>query len=86
MELTYNELPVVGQRFRVEVRDFSGIPQILIFIGGRLFSEINCPAEPCYEDIVIPAGTAGVTLRVIAADSGGAREELEFIIKRQAEG
>src|SRR5688572_9325160 len=55
MELTYNGSPVVGQQFRVELRDFSGISQILIFIGGRRYRENNCPDEPCCEVIDIPS-------------------------------
>lgn len=86
MKLSYNQEPIVGQPFRVEARGGSGSIHLRIIIGQRMVREKDCPDEPCHEMIVVPPRSAGRTLQVVARDSRGVTEELEFTIRDKARG
>jgi hypothetical protein len=81
MILEYEREPIVGEPFAVTARGFEGTARMRLFIGQRLLAEVECPDPPCHEVVLIPEGTKGRMLRVIATDQEGQEEELELTIR-----
>ena len=83
MTLEYEREPIVGELFAVTARGFLGTARVQLFIGQRLLAEWECPDPPCHEAVLIPLGTEGRILRVIALDRRGREEELELTIRER---
>lgn len=81
MTLEYERDPVVGDRFTVTALGFDGPARLRLFIDDRLLADRECPDPPCHEAILIPVGSGGHRLRVVASDRRGSEEELTLTIR-----
>ncbi len=80
MRIQCEDRPRAGQQFMFRVTGATGKTRIEAHVDTRRVLETECPDPPCHEMVQIPAQTRDSILRLIAIDSIGNREELEFII------
>lgn len=78
--------PVAGSPFRIVAREFVGAGKIEVYLRDRLVLSKECADPPCFDHYAVPPRTGGATLFVIAKDSAGQTEELEFTIREISEG
>lgn len=78
MELNAQGLPMAGQSFYFNVEGGIGKTTINVFVDSKLILQHDCDDPPCHEMAMIPPGTRGATLRVIATDSVGNTQTFEY--------
>ena len=78
MELRTQSLPMAGQSFRFTVEGRDGLTSIEVLIDSKLVFRHDCDDPPCHEMVMIPPGTRGATLRVIATDSSGRTRSFNY--------
>jgi len=72
------QLPMAGQPFRFAVKGGVGKTEIRVFVDSKLVHQHDCDDPPCHELAMIPPGTRGATLKIIAIDSIGNKKQYEF--------
>lgn len=75
MDIKTSQLPMAEQSFNFSVDGGHGITNIQVFVDSKLIRQYDCDDPPCHETVMIPPGTRGATLRIIATDSIGKRQE-----------
>lgn len=80
MDIESRHPPMAGQSFNFTVEGGIGISNIKVYVDSKLVHQHDCDDPPCHEMAIIPPGTRGATLRIIAIDSVGNRKELEYQI------
>lgn len=78
MDIESMQRPMAGEPFRFAVEGGVGITNIKVFVDSELVHQHDCDDPPCHELAMIPPGTRGATLRIIATDSIGNTKEYEF--------
>ena len=79
MDIEPKHPPMAGQSFHFSVAGGIGITRIEVFVDSSLVHQHDCDDPPCHEMAMIPPGTRGATLRVIATDSVGNIKEFEQV-------
>lgn len=75
MDIEARQPPMAGQSFNFSVDGGLGISNIKVFVDLKLVHQHDCDDPPCHEMVMIPPGTRGATLRIIAMDSVGNKKE-----------
>lgn len=85
MEIEHTPEAIAAESFAVTVRDFLGPLDLEIWIGQKRLTRKRCPDPPCHERIIIPRGTKGAVLTILARDAAGTEERVELVIDERAE-
>ncbi len=80
MQIDELGLPYSGGYFRFEIQGIVKPIRIQLFIAGKLHFKGECPDPPCHEMTMIPIGSQGSVLQIVATDGSGAKLEKSFII------
>lgn len=80
MKIENKGFPYAGKPFLFVVAEATGRTTIEAYVNMRRVLEAECPDPPCHEVVLVPVGTRGSVLRLIATDSLGNRIEREFTI------
>ena len=75
MDIEARQLPMAGLPLNFSVDGGLGVCNIKVFVDSKLVHQHDCDDPPCHEMVMIPPGTRGATLRIIATDSVGNKEE-----------
>lgn len=80
MEIEELGLPYAGERFHFTVTQGTGLTNIEVYIDRKELLSKDCPDPPCHEMILVPPGTKGADLWIIARDTHGNTEEKRFTV------
>jgi len=80
MELTYRQLPKVGDFFNLSITDVVGTARIEWLIDGKLVNTTFCKARFCYHQMYIESQFGGKELHIIGTDEVGTTEIRIWII------
>lgn len=72
--------PYAGELFRFTVTGGTRPTHIEVYIDRRQILSTDCPDPPCHEIIVVPPGTRGADLWIIARDAHGNTEQIRFTV------
>lgn len=75
MDIEATQVPMAGDSFNFSVDGGLGSRNIKVFVDLNQIYEQDCDDPPCHEMVMIPPGTRGATLRIIATDSIGNKKE-----------
>lgn len=80
MDIELRQLPMAGQALNFIVEGGIGITNINVYVDSMLVQQHDCDDPPCHEMVMIPSGTRGATLKIVATDSVGNSHRLEYQI------
>jgi hypothetical protein len=80
MKIENRNFPMAGESFRFEITGATGKTRVEAHIDRKPIFVHDCPDPPCHETILVPPGTRGAELRLVAIDSTGNRAERVFAI------
>lgn len=73
-------VPYAGEKFEFTIKGDKKPTSLEAYIDRRQILSTDCPDPPCHEMLIVPQGTRGADLLIVARDADGNSVERVFTV------